>query len=258
MNRFSASIRRQLGIALFILTMCNVFMPVPAQAQAEEITVWSYYVFPPFIAEGNQGLTHGLLGLMDEEADGRFTFHLQIMPRKRIEQQIAAGDQGIVLFISPEWFDLPGEDAVWSGTLFADRNGILFSGLRQINYSGPQTLFGMTMGGVVGRRYKGIDGEVESGRIIREDVLDEELNVLKLAERRIDFMTAPESVLRYLVAHLGAEKKVNFSPTPLFEYTRHILINRLSPEAREFVLQFVRDLPTNPSWLKLKKKYKLQ
>lgn len=250
----------QLGGLLTIVAwaLSLTLLATPAQAQPEEVAAWSYYFFPPFQTKGNQGLNHDLVELMNEKAHGQFRFHLDLMPRKRIELQLTTGKPGIVLFISPDWFDHTYTDSTWSEPLFADKNGILFSGLQKRDYSGPESLHGMTMGGVIGRFYKGLDSEVENGRIIREDTLSEELNVLKLAERRIDFMTGPESTLRYLVDHLKVQDKVHFSSTPLFEYNRHILINKTSPELREFVLQFVLDLPNNPAWLKLKKQYNLQ
>lgn len=241
-------------MAFLVLGLSSGF----AKTKAEEVVVWSYYIFPPFQDAENQGLTHDFVQLMEEEADGRFHFYLDVMPRKRIEQHLHKDDPGLVLFVSPEWIKPPGTQFVWSEALFPDRNGILFYGLRPTSYSGPEDLYGKRMGGVVGRKYKGLDEAVDSGRIIREDAWDEELNVLKLADGRIDFMTAPESTLRYLVKRLKVEDKVSFSRTPLFEYTRHILIYNTSPEVQEFVLKLVRNLPTNPKWLKLKEKYQLQ
>lgn len=242
---------------IMTLTLC-VALGQPAVAQ-EEISAWSYYAYPPFALEDGGGLGPEFVDLLNEVAKGRFVFSLEVLPRKRIDLRLSVKDPGIVLFVSPEWMLLPKDHiSVWSGPLFRDQNGVLFSGLAEQEYAGPESLYGKRLGGVIGRRYKGLDEAVAKGRIIRHDALSEEINVLKLAERRIDVMTAPESVLRYLVAHLGVEDKVHFSSAPLFRYTRHILISNISPEARAFLIKFVQDLPGNPGWIKLKEKYHLQ
>ncbi len=257
MHRLSAFTLWAFSACVVILVLGGTSLS--ASAEPEQVTVWSYYTIPPFAPDENPGLSDELIALMNKRAGGRFHFSLEIMPRKRIEQHLALNDAGLVLFISPEWLTPPeGSNAVWSGPMFVDRNGLLFSGKMPVDYTGPESLFGMTMGGVVGRKYKGVDPLVESGRIIREDALSEELNVLKLAERRIDFMTAPESVLRYLVEKMDIADKVFFSSTPLFEYTRHILVNNTSPEVREFVLQFIHNLPVDPAWVMLKQRYQLR
>jgi len=243
---------------MFILT---VGMTTPTQAVASEgkVVVWTYYLYSPFITGENQGLTHDFVALLNESANGLYTFHLEIMPRKRIDMHLEAGDSGIVVFVNPSWMKVSKNiDHLWTEPLFSDRNGILFNRSLHRDYDGPSSLYGLTMGGVFGRKYKGLDKAVAQGRIIRKDALNEELNVLKLSERRIDFMTAPESVLRFLVQQLGVEEKIRFSPTPLFEYERYILAANLSYDLRIFLNRFVANLPNNPKWQELKTKYALQ
>ncbi|MGL1863373.1 MAG: hypothetical protein OCC46_12685 [Pseudodesulfovibrio sp.] len=254
--------KKTLQIFLFcqLLSVLTVMAFVsPSAAEGGRVVVWSYYVYPPFVVEGNQGLLHDLIGQLNKDAHGKYEFHLHVMPRKRIDMHLAANDPGIVLLVSPIWMHAQGKSEYqWTPGLFADKNGLLFNRQTKVDYAGPRSVHGLKMGGVFGRKYKGLEESVADGDIIREDTQDEELNVLKLSERRIDFMTAPESVLRYLVNRLGVEDLVYFSPTPLNEYTRHILINNVPPAVEAFLMQWVTDLPSNPGWLAIKEKYQLQ
>lgn len=228
----------------------------PALAQGTKVVVWSYYIFPPFIVTGSQGLNQDFIDLLNGEARGEFLFHLDVMPRKRIDLHLERNEPGVVLFVNPTWIHPPGHNnVVWTPPLFADRNAIISNVSRKVHYDGPASVRGLIMGGVFGRKYKGLEKAIARGDIIRKDTNDEELNVLKLAERRIDFMTAPESVLHYLVARLGVEDRIYFSPTPLFEYTRHLLINNGSPELETFLVNVINTLPENPVWQEIRERY---
>lgn len=234
-----------------------LFAPSSGMAQ-ERIMVWSYYVYPPFDMGDGHGAGTDFVTLMNKAAQGRFAFIYELMPRKRIDLKIDRGEPGIVLFVSPKWMEIPSKsDAVWSKPLFHDQNGVLFSGRKQIDYEGPESLYGMVFGGVVGRRYKDLEPAFKSGRIVRQDSWSEESNVRKLAIHRIDVTTAPQSVLRYLVNSLGVADKVRFSSTPLYRYSRRLLINNLGPDVRQFLSDFVDGLPDNPDWQAIVKKYSL-
>lgn len=229
----------------------------PALSQ-ETYPAWSYYTYPPFLLEDGTGLGPDFVALLNEAAGDRFRFSLEVQPRKRIDLHLAMKVPGIVLFVSRDWMSPPETvPFTWSGPLFEDQNGVLFSGLAERNYQGPECLYGLRLGGVVGRRYKGLDEAIASGRIQRHDALNEEVNVRKLAERRIDVMTAPESILRYLVNHLDVADKVHFSSVPLFRYQRQILVGDVPDDVRDFLLEFVRTLPDNPDWHALRERYHL-
>jgi len=261
---------RMISFLLRLLCLLFFMAPVgqPGVAEAEEhrgeggvqrIVAWTYYTYPPFILKGNQGLTHDFMELLNSYAKGKFVFHLEVMPRKRIDLYLEEDEPGIVLFVNPAWMKGFGKTTYqWTSPLFSDRNGIISNVFTKVNYAGPESVRGLKLGGVLGRKYKGLEESIRQGWIVREDVVNEEINILKLCERRIDFMTAPESVLRYLVTQLGVGERIYFSPTPLFEYTRHILVSNGSPDLFAFLEHFTEELPTNPEWLALKVKYQLQ
>jgi len=229
--------------------LCTVVLgsELVARADGQRVVAWTYYIFPPFVLENGKGLTHDFIELLNQQAQGRFSFHLEVMPKRRIEMNLDMHNPGIVLFVNPAWMNLTDTlVARWTPTLFHDRNVIISNVARKVDFEGAESVRGLKLGGVFGRKYLGLEGLIEEGFISRDDAGDEEVNVRKLSRRRIDFMTAPESVLRFLVNRLGVEDVIYFSPKPIFEYTRHILLMKL-----------VNDLPSNADWLAIKEKYRL-
>lgn len=251
------SLIRFYHLTLFCL-LCTVMQPICDATAETDIQTWSYYLYPPFITEEGKGLSYEFIDIMNDSAQGLYKFKLNVMPRKRIDLHISQGESGIVLFVNPAWMQPPeGITHNWSKPLFSDRNGIISNKSNPVEYNGPASVHGLLMGGVLGRKYNGLDQEVEKGAIFRQDSLNEALNVRKLAERRIDFMTAPESVLRFLVRDQGVEERIHFSKIPLFEYERYILSIELPYDYQQFLKRFVDELPYNPKWKALKEKYQI-
>lgn len=243
-----------LGCA-FLMMAC----PLPSRAEEQFVSVWSYYCFPPFVTSKNQGLSHELIELLNARGQGRFRFELRLLPRKRIDLLLSDGITGLVLFVNPSWMGLRNlQKYEWTPSLFSDRNVIVSNVSRKVDFTGPESLVGLTLGGIIGRKYEALDELVDAGLIKRDDTTSEKSNLLKLCEKRIDFTTGPETMLRPLVASLCIDGQIYFSPTPLFQYTRHILISDASPALSEFIVQFVRELPANPKWIAIKDKYKLR
>lgn len=247
-----------MGMTFCALLFLWVASGATSALAVHEVVAWSYYRYPPFAIGETDGMGPDFIRLLNEAAEGQFRFRLKLMPRKRIDLCLKRKDEGVVLFVNPVWMGVLPADTVWSSALFHDSNAVISSMSNKLDYSGPESVFGMKMGGVFGRKYKGLDGPIQSGLIEREDARSEELNVLKVSERRVDFTTGSASVLRYLVNHLGVSERVYFSQTPLFKYTRHLLLSNPSPELEAFLLQFVDELPDNPKWHAFKDKYQLR
>lgn len=252
---------RDTSIAISLLgsVLLVVMLLIPHNAHAgTTVIAWSYYRYPPFVIGKKDGISRDFVALLNEAAHGTFDFELNLLPRKRLDLLLASETPGVVLFVNPSWMGLSDDDPVeWTGALFNDSNAVISNVSRKVNYAGPESVYGMKMGGVFGRKYKNLDEPIAKNLIKRENTRTETLSIRKLSERRVDFVTAPESILRYLVSHLGVENRIYFSPTPLFEYTRHLLLSNPSQQLSEFLMQFVEDLPNNPQWHAIKTKYQL-
>lgn len=233
-----------LSVCLGALFTSNIF------AQTKEIQLWTYYTFGPFVTsrENNsvkQGLILDLAKLLEKRSNGKYRFMLSVFPRKRLYEYISRGQQAMVLFVNPAWMqDKAKTKCLWTSKILTDRNEIVsrISGKdpKQIIYNNVESLKGMVLGGVIGRRYKGIDDAVKNGEIERIDVVGEDQNLKKLLAGRIDFITAPESMLKYLIQELNLEGQLYFSPNPLFTYTRHFMVTRDLKDLYEFMENFTK------------------
>jgi polar amino acid transport system substrate-binding protein len=66
-------------------------LPLVCVAQ-KRVEVWTYHVSPPFIIDETRGLSRALVTLLnvDPRNGGRFHFGLRPLPRKRVDQRLAA------------------------------------------------------------------------------------------------------------------------------------------------------------------------
>ena len=244
----------------WLLLFVFLGISIAPRANAQEVTVWSYYTSPPFVTGEHRGLNYDFIKLMNKEAHGKHMFTLNLVPRKRVDIHLSDGESGLLLFVNPIWIKERGKGRFsWSSPVFHDVNEVISHKSKPIDYAGPQSVYGLTMGGVLGHRYKGLDMAVAQGKLERKDATNFELNVLTVCEERgVDFTTAPRSVLQYLITKHDLTNKVHFSCYPFAEYDRYVLMNNTTPELEAFVQAFIKALPTNPKWQALKEKYQLQ
>ena len=249
------------SIILCLLALCAISSDFPSFASAsQKIDVWCYYCDPPFAIGTNEGLKQDFVTLLNEEAKGEFSFELLSMSRKRLDLYLAEGKPGIVLFVSPIWMKERGKAKfVWSPPILHDRNEIVSRKDNPVDYSGPKSVYGLTMAGVLGHKYKGLDEAIAQGKIIRKNATSMELNLRTVVENRgKDFTTIPSSVLGYLLHKYNYEDRVYISPAPLSKYTRHLLLNTPDRRLKKFIFDFTSTLGNNKKWEKIKNKYKLQ
>ncbi len=244
---------------LLLLLSC---LPGLAQAQ-REVIAWTYHQLPPFILDLKlrEGLSFDLLELLNQHPDnrGRFHFRLQYLPRKRLDRHLSRGESGLVLWANPIFFATnlqtpPG----WTHSLLEDEQSFVSRRERPFNYRGPTSLYGLTLGTVLGHRYTGLEDAFAQGLILREDVLVEEQNLHKLLNRRLDLILMPRTTARYFSRHLELAEQLHFSSTPLSRYGRQIMLTaNLDRDLQAFLQQTVRSLPRNPAWQTLLSGYGL-
>lgn len=243
-----------------LLVLLISALPLAAQAQLE-VNAWTYHQIPPFILdyEGRTGLSFDLIELFNQHAQnrGRFRFSLIYLPRKRLDVGLREGRAGLVLWVSPLFFDdVQGERYQWTSALLHDQQDFLSRVDRPFDYNGPQSLHGRTLGGVLGHQYAGIQQPIDKGLIRREDVLIDEQNLKKLLSKRIDLILIPRSTARFYIRQRQLSGQLHFSPTPLSRYSRQLLLQpSLDAEAVEFIQEVVATLPENPRWQTLLKRY---
>ena len=123
-------------------------------ADEKLIEAWTYYDVPPFVTGKGQGLVYDFVELLNLEAKGSYKFKVTVYPRKRLDAQLEAGKQGVVLFVNWEWM---GDDArnkyLWGPAIITDRNEVVSRANKRIEFDGTaESLKGLVFGGLLGRR----------------------------------------------------------------------------------------------------------
>lgn len=263
MKETMGSVTRELGC--MILTA--VLLALSGQVQAKDVNLWSYYKFGPFVTEYQganikQGLVLDLARLLDKRSYGLYTFIPKVIPRKRLDRYIVDGTPAVVVFVNPSWMqDNVKTKYYWTAAILRDKNEIVSRMFGQdpkrIRFNDVNSFKGMTFGSVFGRRIRGVDELVKRGEIKRIDVAGEDQNLKKLLAGRIDLMTAPNSMLRFLIKNMSLEGQIYFSPKPLFSYTRHFMVTKNMRDVYQFMDQFTKYADTDKEWLEIRKKYGL-
>lgn len=243
---------------VYLLIMLSLILSFTASALDNKvIKAWTYYRFPPFITGDNQGLTYDFVKLLNEEAKGKYKFEVVIYPRKRLDENLDKGNQGIVLFVHWSWMkDKEKTKYLWGPSIMSDRNEIVSLVNNSVEYNGSaESLYGMSFGGILGRQYVGLMQAIKKGQITRTDARSEEQNIQRLLNNNIDVTTMPRSMLNYFIQEMELEEKLYKSSIPMSEYTRHILVTKELNQVHYFLVSFVENLKNNPQWNDISKKY---
>ena len=224
------------------------------------VTLWSYYRFPPFVTGEQKGLSYDFVRLLNRYSEGLYQFNLQLLPRKRLDKLLSEGAQGTVLFVHWSWMgDKEQSRYLWTPAFLLDRNEIIYHRNNPVFYDGSaDSLKGLTLGGVLGRRYKGIDPLVDNGEITRVDVSGEDQNIYKLLHQRIDVTTMPASMFFYLRQQLDSERELLSAQKPMSEYSRHILVSKELHEVHAFLSIFNQWVAADLRWQQTLIRYGLQ
>lgn len=229
-------------------------------AKTKTITAWSYYDYAPYSVDPNKkiGMSYDFVEMLNQDSKGVFKLDLKILPRKRMDYEIAQGKEGLVLWAIPK--SLKDPDMVhflWTPPIFKDKDEIVSLSTKPIKYSGPDSLVGLIFGGILGHRYAAIDEYIDNKKIKRVDAKKHSAIVSMLLKNRIEVTTLPGTVSRYIIDQLGIQGKLYFSPTPLLAYQRRILLQPTLKEEQRFLSKLMIDLDLNPKWKQILNNYGL-
>ncbi len=210
----------------------------------------------PYQTPNNQGFTAEFIQLLNRHTP--YSFELELVTRKHLDKFLADGEQGAVLFANPSWFGKGAENKYhWTPMILTDRNEVISSRLKKIQYDGLGSLSGLMFGGVLGRKYHDLEEAFVAGDVSRYDVADEK-EVLKLIlGGRVDVTSIPRSMALQLVKTVPNGQQLFFSDKPLFNFSRHIMLTNELGDVHGELARFIATLAHNSEWQNLLKKYHL-
>lgn len=246
---------RWLGLCLLML-----WSSAPAWAADREpiVIAYAYHLKPPFITDvqKEQGLYYAFSAYVNAKL-GREALKTEYLPRKRLEQFIHQPEfSGIVLGVNPVWLhDIDETHFLWTSALMMDRDELVSSAERPLQYNGPASLQGRLIGGVQGHYYYGIDEAVKAGQLRREDTDSELQNLTKLRVQRIDATIISRSTFDYLTRHYGGREFYALSARPHDVYARRVLVPFKRRDVYDWLEPIMKQLPSDPTWQQLIKAY---
>jgi len=250
------------AIPTFLLTLIVLLLSCPLLAK-EKVTVWSYYEFPPFVTSllGKTGLSFDFVEMLNLfEDNDRYEFELKIVPRKRLDNYLANGNAGVVLWVNPLFFNDANKTRYsWTNRVLEDEQSFISRASDPFIFKDAKSLMqpGFILGGIRGHMYAGIQDEIDGGLIKRNDVNQEKQNIGMLLTDRVNTFLIPYTAMRYYEKTMKLSGKIYYSPKPLNSYTRNILVNH-NAVVFKFLSETVDELPRNEYWKVLLHQYNLK
>lgn len=241
-----------------ILVLVSLLFTQNLFAQKKEITVWNYYLAYPFVISKNEGLAFDFILLLNEHFQNEYSFKLDNIPRARLNKYLQEDQKGLVLFVNWKWMGRSSKHQfLWSAPILQDKNIIISKSSIKLEPQGIDGFKDLTFGAIRGRKYNDFAALIEAG-YIKKYLLDNEEQVLQMiAKDRVDFTTQPYSIATYLIQNLQLQEELYISNKSLFSYSRHIMFTKNHHEVHEKLETFINNLPNNPQWKSILKKYHL-
>ncbi|SPH19290.1 hypothetical protein ASD8599_00014 [Ascidiaceihabitans donghaensis] len=239
--RMAATVFVALGVMVFSIKA----------AQAETVRVWVYHNFPPFVidVDTQSGLSYDFARELTVRSDGQHDFVVEVLPRARLNRQMADGAEGIVFWANPVWFgDKEETKYLWSSKITSDSSVVMSRVDDPIEYTGPQSLLGMELVGIEGHRYIGVDELVQEGLMTRKDLHAESSAVQFISTGRGRVAILARSAADYFTRKLALTDMIHFASTPHSSYTRHVLVPKADFALRGYIDQVLDELNKSPIW----------
>lgn len=237
----------------------NVFAAADSKIKPEEIPLYTYHTHPPFILQEDKGLSFDLAAYFTQKSAGQFRFVVKSMSRPRVNKMIEEKKRGIVPWVNPVWFKDKAETRLmWTrGALMEDGNAIISHQNLKLVYNGPNSLDGMTIGGLKGHLYQGIDDYIKNtGRLKRVDAENHMDNFRKLIKQHIHATLTPKSGAEYIIQKEGLQKELFISPKLHSTFKRRIININRNQEVQVFLEEVVKGMPSDPAWITIMDQYR--
>jgi ABC-type amino acid transport substrate-binding protein len=232
-----------------------------ASAQST-VPAYNTYQSVPYMLEGQSGgLAADLVNYLNSK--GKFNLELQNMPRERLNEEVLSkpGFKGVVLFLNPAFVgDTDKKKYLWTPAIMNDKNEVISSLTKKVEYSNPDSLKGLRFSGIRGNKYAGLEDKF--GKDIQRTDVNNELQILKLvANDRSDVAIMASSSYNYLMKTHGATDgltgKLFASSVPHAKFDRFMFVSNSDAALAKELSAITASMASDPAWKAILSKYSL-
>jgi len=193
--------------------------------QAKSVVIYFYHQTPPFETSAQQGYFYDLVDYIDNKEPSNH-YSLQFMPRELINRLIEKNRfSGVVVGGNPAWFnDNNKEKYLWTISVFEDANEVISDLAFPFEYTGFDSLTGLTIGGIRGHYYVGLEPLIKQGLVYRDDVSRVTQNLKKATSGRVNLSIINRSFLQYYL--LDHKQDFHISKQPHAVHAKQLLFTK--------------------------------
>ena len=241
--------RRMVPIAASLMMCATLWWTIAAQAN--DVTLWTYHDFPPFVedVDREKGLSYALAERLNALSEGRYNFEVKVISRPRLNHILREMEPGMVLWANPMWFqDTEKKKFLWTDVILNDSNAVISPATQPFEYSGPISVLNKNYAGVRGHIYTGLEQYFSDDSIKRVDVSTEQQLIYFVAFGRAEVAVISDIAARYFASQLQVLDKLHFSKEPHSSYSRFVFSQPSLTEEHAFVTDAIDGLRTDPGW----------
>ncbi|WP_416304946.1 hypothetical protein [Neptunicella sp. SCSIO 80796] len=214
-----------------------------AAQHSDEIPIYVYHDFAPFIINGNKttDLSRLLVSKLRQKTGLNWILH--IVPRTLLNQKLARGEDVTILWANSKWFGgQPGLLA--SKSILWDADVIVYQPERAIIGQYPDAFKHKTFCGIEGHVYRHFSPLFVSGQMTRINGDNYNDCINKLLQHEADVVQMEKSQILNAYQQLIPDKIRQYSPN-IDSFTRHMLLSpsysHLLPQVNRVITQLSSD-----------------
>lgn len=246
------------GFAASFLLFCASFSHTVNGRDKTTVYLYTYHNKPPFIVDlpKRTGMFYDLARLLSSKSQS-YRFITYYVPRKRLDRLLQSDRlDGVVIGAIPAWFkDVNETRYLWLPGFFEDADEFVSVKSHPFEYTTEDSLHGLTMAGVSGYYYFGVESSVSKGKLTRIDTIGER-EVLTLIEKgRADMGIVSASVFKYFQKQGQIEQEFHFSKQKHEAFQRRAFTSLDNPQLHEHMLELFATMREDGSWERLVAQY---
>ncbi len=244
---------RKYPLRLLILIISLFISTASAGENKRLVPVYVYHQQPPYIIDFSlqSGLYFDFVKRLNTLSEN-YHFEVTSIPRKRAERMLDNHSMdGILLGVSPKWFkDKKETKYLWSSAIFNDSDEVVSLKNKAIEFTNPESLTGMVVGGVRGFYYYGINELVTAKKAKRIDTVNEPNLFTMLLKQRVDVTIISKLTFHYMVKKNDWQNNFYLSAIPHDIYERRILVPRNMEKVFQPLQNLVDKVKQDNRWQK--------